>query len=646
MPRSEAHAPYNFIGLPNKIIPGQDHLEFDRYQANSGTIKVQLRTETSFFTRGNKSSFYNLNGTHTIPGSTLRGMVRSLVEILSYSQISKVNSQKRLRYRRVVDRIYRERVSDQQGIIKALSGYLKREGSGNFSFYHSKNIIGSSNESLQYCRINGNKNKSHLFYEISRTELNKNKVHFYKIYFNPGPLKFHNHNRGRVKLKYSLIKEYSKSPKDGLDQKGTLIITGWMPGKHMQWVIGEKSENKDVLSKNDISNILNDKDYKFQKHIWNQSKKPEGVPCFCLKEGNEIIAISHTPYMRIPYEKTVGDHINYENQTEVSLRDISSAIFGMTDASIAGKVYFEDLRLVNKPTNENLELLKILGSPKPTSYLHYLETNENGKSEDYNGNTKIRGFKQYWHQNDSKYSERTFEYSYSALERHFKQRKKNFQEFLKKYKLQDSNRGKIVLRVDPNMLKDLDGIFFQDKSINEKEEKKYSPTQNAPAHVIGPGNTFEGRIRYDNMTDEELGALLFALVLPENMRHKLGMGKPLGMGTVKIKVEQLIEIKREERYKKLFDVDGKPSLGKCICDEDRVSKFKKAFEEYLKNHGISTPLWGPTADQRMRQLKAMLTWEPEKMKSDSWHSRVSYMHLDDFKAKKVLPDPEEVKKYL
>lgn len=57
-------------------------------------------------------------------------------------------------------------------------------------------------------------------------------------------------------------------------------------------------------------------------------------------------------------------------------------------------------------------------------------------------------------------------------------------------------------------------------------------------------------IDFDNLTPFELGMLCYALRPTEDFRHKLGMGKPLGLGTVRIDPLGIFYIDRHRRYGK------------------------------------------------------------------------------------------------
>lgn len=67
------------------------------------------------------------------------------------------------------------------------------------------------------------------------------------------------------------------------------------------------------------------------------------------------------------------------------------------------------------------------------------------------------------------------------------------------------------------------------------------PTESSPTHRnvrIEPlvGGSFNFTVRYWNIEEADLGLLLYALDLPSGMYHKFGMGKSLGLGTVRIDI--------------------------------------------------------------------------------------------------------------
>jgi len=104
-PVGSANAPYNFIPLNTKIVPSEHGKwekipGFEKYQAGtlSGTIELKIKTQTPMYIRDAKTpsmeetaqppSFFAPDGTPKIPGSSLKGLIRSMVEITSYSKFS------------------------------------------------------------------------------------------------------------------------------------------------------------------------------------------------------------------------------------------------------------------------------------------------------------------------------------------------------------------------------------------------------------------------------------------------------------------------------------------------------------------------------------------------------------------------------
>lgn len=59
---------------------------------------------------------------------------------------------------------------------------------------------------------------------------------------------------------------------------------------------------------------------------------------------------------------------------------------------------------------------------------------------------------------------------------------------------------------------------------------------------------FKFSIDFDNLTDWELGLLCYSVRPDSDFRHKIGLGKPLGLGTVRVDPEALEVVDRAKRY--------------------------------------------------------------------------------------------------
>jgi CRISPR-associated protein (TIGR03986 family) len=82
---------------------------------------------------------------------------------------------------------------------------------------------------------------------------------------------------------------------------------------------------------------------------------------------------------------------------------------------------------------------------------------------------------------------------------------------------------------------------WQTRNTDNVEQKvKITPIQ--------ANTTFKFDLDFDNLSAYELGLLCYALKPSDSYRHKLGMGKPIGLGTVNIDITELALIDRHERY--------------------------------------------------------------------------------------------------
>lgn len=99
---------------------------------------------------------------------------------------------------------------------------------------------------------------------------------------------------------------------------------------------------------------------------------------------------------------------------------------------------------------------------------------------------------------------------------------------------------------------------------------------NKTVETVRPGAVFEFSVEYTNLTDDELALLIFALVLEPEMCHKVGMGKPVGMGSAKIEIVRWEQMDREARYQQLGD--GTNSLeGEAMAAE--IKQWRDRYHE-------------------------------------------------------------------
>jgi CRISPR/Cas system CSM-associated protein Csm3 (group 7 of RAMP superfamily) len=601
-------APYNFIPLNEKVVPAEEIPEFDRYYTENrftGYIDIEIKALTSLYIRDTLTEeeykqklekekrdetyinpdFFSPGGLPRIPGSSLRGMIRTLVEIMSFGKFMFFDDA-RLYYRGLADKC--KNLRDE---------------------YRNK-IRGKSAGILYKVRFEYFIKPSKGFKQISKDEARK-------IIEKNG-------------YTYGEFKHYKVN-------NAYIVVSGPMQGKKRDWLIEFPDEKTDEIrvSPEDIQNYKNDKNRSDRVPDLLKLAKDE-VPCFYImyKDSKEKdkIAFGHTGFFRLAYEKTIGDHIPSELKNP-DITDLAEAIFG-NEKTHAGRVFFEDAYLDGKPEDFILPsaIPKILSNPKPTCFQHYIEQkpenleNHPKNLAHYNSENPIRGYKLYWHRSGLNYEAEEISFDeedFNKLLSDFNKSKDDFNEYIIEEK---NNKVKINLKKLPNELKEI--II---KSVGKYE------TQHTLLKPINKGAVFRGRIRFENLSKVELGALLFALDLPDGLAHKLGMGKPLGLGSVKI-TPKLYLSDRMKRYTDLFaEWDG-------LNDEtNRITEFKDEFEKYvldkLRNSGAIqeniNSLWNI---ERMQHLKAMVDFnnKPNDLETD-------YLPLDEFKERKVLPKPNEIK---
>lgn len=106
-------------------------------------------------------------------------------------------------------------------------------------------------------------------------------------------------------------------------------------------------------------------------------------------------------------------------------------------------------------------------------------------------------------------------------------------------------------------------------------------------------------IDYYNLTADELGLLLYALEPDPGFHHKVGMGKPLGLGSVKIEVLGVFPVDRQRRYT-LGGLRGRRYEPCWLSAIGREAKQRGAWpmERYQAEEGVAD-----SKEQRIDELR-------------------------------------------
>lgn len=87
----------------------------------------------------------------------------------------------------------------------------------------------------------------------------------------------------------------------------------------------------------------------------------------------------------------------------------------------------------------------------------------------------------------------------------------------------------------------LDGVLTRQGQKQDRQNKTVQP--------VDTGAVFTFTVDYADLRLEELRLLIYALILEPGMWHKIGMGKPIGLGSVQIEITEWLKIDRTARYK-------------------------------------------------------------------------------------------------
>lgn len=696
-PDRQALAPYNFVELPERVaavieggklppvpdekneardnalkrrsekvgeqLPDQDVFHADRH---SGWIDCRLITASPVYVRAPRTPrqaekrieskdlpafFYEWEENEpVIPGSTLRGMLRGIIEIASFGKVSNV-SNRRLIYRAVGDTTkhgekYREQLmrlesGRQSGSEKyytplMLGGYMRKRGSDWFI------QPAQERDGTTFARIRLDER----FFQRLAPVPNCNNAR--TVYIRVGPYDFQPVRGGFLKVRAARVLDSSDRPAPGLFA-ATLACSGHMFSKRSEAVIyppdppdqnakGKETDKWYRLDDDQIDDYRNQISPEQEKLLGKDGVLREGQPVFYTLKGGKVDFFGHCRMLRLPYPQSPRDFVPPQIRQDRDI-DFAEAIFGFTkdldgtkhvpkERHYAGRVRIGSARLVDGQKNIWLSpnrpiVPRVLGSPKPTTFQHYLvqtQPNQFKVGQTRDGRPKyevrladyaavtpasavIRGHKLYWHK----------------------------------------------------------GAVAQSDMEQEGRSKDNVSTKIQPVRA---GVEFKFQIQFENLSEIELGALLWVLQIGanDNYRLKLGMGKPLGLGAART-ISALRLIDRTARYTKLFEEEEKLEDGekKKIILDKWDSGFKTNEEsKQVEQEAISAferfvtkkiqPATGKIAEKitdldRVKQLLAMLQWPgPDSsltryLEIERYDSEARRGKRNEYDGRPVLPHP-------
>lgn len=618
MGKEVSMAPYNFIELEKFVMDRcadeNDILNHDRYvpEFNTGYIDYEIEAVTPLHiskgdisqddrkaintdNNNNKSQlFKNPEGKYVIPGNTMRGITRFNASIFSFASVKNSSiGKKDIADQKFYYRTYASNDRNMRDWYKNKVG-LKLEQTNNFKYTVLKNVEAGyiRKQKDEYVITPAVKVGGRSYVPVHefnlKEQLRNYKVEGVKFLYN-GWLKREVY-KDKKKLSdykndgyrpYMAPVRYNMNGKKPIINKdgkyaGYLLNSSYIEGKVHHYLVFEEDKNSgEIRVTKEQAELYND-DMKYtQKQNPNGKStnqryeyyelpgKNQVKPVFYIKDNNSVI-FGFTPYLRLPAEKSIYDGIP-ESHRDYEGRDFVDSIFGWQ--SFRTKVSFLDAACISSDVHVG-EYQMVLGQPKPSWYKGYVKQDKDGELKSYcSDDFEIRGRKFYWLKEGT-----------------------------------DTEAMKLSL---PKPGKN-------DKLIRT-------------IYCYREGTKFAGKVRFENLSNEELGLLLYSLKQGDTEGYlTIGMGKPYGLGKCKIKIDRLVIYDIKKMYMAFNDNFEKTE------DMDRyISCFKKYASEHCKINDVS---------ETKSYKEYMLSKHIMK------NSATRYMNLrsGDFRKKAELPTIEEV----
>ena len=548
-------SPYNFVPLnEQQVIPfWTPYISHDIpfKHGHSGEIQLKATAKSPIFVRNGAkkgkdcASFSNFNNHYFLPGSSIKGMLRAVLEIMSFGKMeNKVND-----HRYSVRDFYNTYIYNIPQITKSVRcGWLWKDDEGDYR--------------LNDCGVPG---------RISMKEIDPNMAKFFRT---DGRFdgKKTEHKSAAFKYKMygtrSLRKRFTErilsDPLRHMHNievngplEGTLVFTG-QPSPRKE-PVGQRASGKlyefaffdskkeEVVDEKIIDNFFfayydhdqgnQSEDWKYWKSKLDNDEKLEKIPVFFRRNDDGTIRDMGLSFLyKIAYDHSIVEAIKlYQSEQG---RDLSEAIFGYIGKedetgkdSLKGRVHVGHAFTENAQVDETLRNV-VLGSPKASyypTYIRQVSAKLGGKKPVYqtlsSKKPRIAGWKRYpVHKNVT---------------------------FKNSYKLESENV------VSP--------AFTPLKAETE----------------------FNCVIRYHNLRLEELGALLSAITFHDTAGafHSIGLAKPLGYGKLKIQASL-----NDRAYQ--------------TGENASINQALEAYEAYM-NYALraSSPKWHQS--EQLRELVTM-----------------------------------------
>ncbi|QMS86106.1 TIGR03986 family CRISPR-associated RAMP protein (plasmid) [Nostoc edaphicum CCNP1411] len=596
-PSGDFHNPYNFVpALPrntekvkNSELGDRTPSGHDSYKDDlwSGKISVTLTTVTPLLIpdaaeateddKGHKTyDIRMVDGKPYLPPTSIKGMLRSAYETVTNSRLSVfVKHEDRLAFR----------MPTKNNLIPA-----RVEVENNELFLRlmeTPNLLANTARLLRYQKSSNLPDKGESREAVRDDESQELPKH--------GDAVWVRLNKGIV----TRIRTWTpNSPGGGEWLKGWVFVTGAnINGKRYERVFIESKDNQKITVTDNIKSLwkelisnyqeIHTKDLKnrrnnnqhpqdylgstpgqtgWSRHIYEESERElkEGTLCYVELKNNQVTALFPVSISRQLYKISPHKLLDISLQTATDINSLSPAdrVFGWVNQNPNGKGSYKGCLRVNTVqcnSNDSVENfgdngfpLAILGQPKPQQARFYIAKDNQGtpldkgirKEDSYQSNYSLRGRKVYPHHKNL-----SSQYWDSPIED--RPQEGHFQEYRRPKKNNAEQRDD------------------QNRSIKG---------------WVKPNTTFSLNIDVTNLSQIELGGLLWLLSLPEGNYHRLGGGKPLGFGSVKLTINwDETDLRKGEAWRKFYSSLTSVLNSSPTAAEAAIKIFKDTVAEVYGN---------------------------------------------------------------
>jgi CRISPR-associated protein (TIGR03986 family) len=490
-------APYNFVPIHDRVYfpDWADKISHDVpfSDGESGTIRVTLTAHSPVFVRNGSSGqnqenniqFSNIDGRYFIPGTSIKGMVRSVLEIMSFGKLGNVtewtptfrdlsNSSTGKKYKKAMSGV-------RCGWLKispdAPEKYEIQDCGEPRRISHKKidEKWGTDFAGTFSADFDAEYKKA----EKKMDDLKNNRYNLHDTY----TFKVIDENVDGNVQRYEFFKKG--------DLKGKLVVTGQPgkrneaegKGKHLEFIFVEPEAPSTLPVSEKVFNNFRyayyDEDPKNESADWKYWKcklnAGESIPVFFKKNNNgDILHFGLSYLYKLPYPYGIGQAVENLGPDHRSERlDLPESMFGTATkkSHLRGRVFFSPAFARTDTANPlETQIRAVLGTPKPSYYPTYIKGNDGYHASDL----QLAGRKRY--------------------------------------------------------------PVHRDQPTNLNPGTENISTEFVP---LNTGVVFDCLIRFHNLRGIEIGALFSALTFHGNngqLFHSIGMGKPLGFGKIKIEV--------------------------------------------------------------------------------------------------------------